>query len=50
MTTETTIEDRTRELRGPPDRIEAHPERAWSEERRRVAVLQVLLAADRAAA
>ena len=30
--------------------IEAHPERAWSDERQRVAVLQRLLAADRAAA
>ena len=48
--TETTIEDRTRELRGLLDRIEAHPERAWEEERRRVAVLQRLLAAESAAA
>ena len=47
--TETTIEDRTRELRGLLDRIEAHPERAWEEERRRVAVLQRLLAAESAA-
>jgi len=48
--TETTIEDRERELRTLLDRIEAHPERAWTEERRRVAVLQRLLAADRATA
>lgn len=48
--TETTIEDRERELRALLDRIEAHPERAWTEERRRVAVLQRLLAADRAMA
>ena len=46
--TETTIEDRARELRGLLDLIEAHPERAWTEERRRVAVLQRLLAADQA--
>jgi hypothetical protein len=50
MMTETTVEDRTRELRGLLDRIEAHPECAWSEERRRVAVLQLPLAADRVAA
>ncbi len=43
--TETTIEDRQRELRALLDRIEAHPERAWSEERERVAVLQRMLAA-----
>ena len=48
--TETTIEDRERELRALLDRIEAHPERAWSDERQRVAVLPRLVAADRAAA
>jgi len=46
--TETTIEDRTRELRTLLDRIGAHPERAWTEERRRVAVLQRMLAAAHA--
>jgi hypothetical protein len=44
--TETTTEDRQRELRALLDRIEAQPERAWSEERQRVAVLQRLLAAE----
>jgi hypothetical protein len=47
--TETTFEDRTRELRSLLERIAAHPERAWSEERERVAVLQRLLAAEPAA-
>lgn len=47
---ETTIEDRERELRSLLDRIAAHPERAWPDERQRVAVLQRLLAAEGAAA
>lgn len=46
--TETTTEDRERELRSLLDRIEAQPERAWTDERQRVAVLQRLLAAERA--
>jgi len=45
---ETTIEDRQRELRALLDSLAAHPERAWSEERQRVAVLQRLLAAEQA--
>ncbi len=49
MTTPTTMEDRARELRGLLDRMEQQPERAWAEERKRVAVLQRLLAADQAA-
>lgn len=46
----TTSEDRTQELRALLDRIETHPERAWSAERARVAVLQRLLAAELAGA
>jgi len=44
--TETTIEDRKRELRSLLDQIEAHPERAWTRERERVAVLQRMLLAE----
>ncbi|WP_200943126.1 hypothetical protein [Altererythrobacter sp. Root672] len=47
---ETTIEDRQRELRSLLDNIAAHPERAWAEERQRIAVLQRLLAAEEASA
>jgi hypothetical protein len=47
---ETTIEDRERELRSLLDRIAAYPERAWTDERQRVAVLQRLLAAEEASA
>src|SRR5690606_6125717 len=43
---ETTTADRERELRTLLDLIEAHPERAWTEERQRVAVLQRMLAAN----
>ncbi|WP_136694447.1 M20 family metallopeptidase [Alteraurantiacibacter aquimixticola] len=42
---ETTIEDRKKELRSLLDQIEAHPEKAFTEERKRVAVLQNMLAA-----
>lgn len=42
---ETTIDDRKRELRGLLDQITAHPERAYTEERKRVAVLQGMLVA-----
>ena len=45
----TTNDDRRRELRRLLDEISAHPERAWTEERERVAVLQRLLAAEEAA-
>lgn len=41
---ETTIEDRKKELRGLLDMISAHPEKAFTEERKRVAVLQTMLA------
>jgi hypothetical protein len=42
---DTTIEDRKKELRTLLDRIEAHPERDFAEERKRVAVLQGMLLA-----
>lgn len=42
---ETTTADRKKELRTLLDQISAHPERAWTAERARVAVLQGLLAA-----
>ncbi len=48
--TETTIEDRQRELRALLDQIEAHPERAWTRERERIAVLQRMLAAEQGTA
>lgn len=48
--TETTIADRERELRTLLERIAAHPEREWTGERQRVAVLQRQLAAEHAAA
>lgn len=41
---ETTMEDRRGELAALLDAIAGHPERDWSEERRRVAVLRELLA------
>ena len=47
--TETTKADRERELRALLDLIEAHPERAWTAERRRIAVLQRMLAPVQAA-
>lgn len=42
---ESSIEDRKRELRGLLDQISAHPEKAFTQERKRVAVLQGMLAA-----
>ena len=45
---ETTPADRRRELDGLLHRISEHPERSWTDERARAAVLQRLLAADRA--
>ncbi len=42
---ETTIDDRKKELRNLLDLIEAHPEKAFTEERKRVAVLQNMLTA-----
>ncbi len=46
---ETTMEDRQRELRGLLDQVGAHPEKAWTQERERIAVLQRILAAENAA-
>lgn len=43
---ETTHADREKELRDLLDRISAHPEKAWTAERERVAVLQRMLAAQ----
>jgi len=42
---ETSLADRHKELRDLLDKLEAHPERAYPQERARVAVLQKLLAA-----
>lgn len=42
---ETTIDDRRAELRGLLDRIQAHPERDHTAERRRVVVFQAMLRA-----
>ena len=39
--------DRERELASLLDQISTHPERAWAEERKRVGVLQRMLAAGR---
>jgi len=40
---ETTMEDRKKELRSLLEQMEAHPERDWSEEKERVAVLREML-------
>jgi len=40
---ETTMEDRKKELRSLLEQMEAHPERDWSEEQERVAVLRQML-------
>ncbi|WP_427969139.1 hypothetical protein [Altererythrobacter sp.] len=42
----TTAADRKKELRELLDQIAAHPEKAWTAERERVAVLQRMLAAQ----
>lgn len=49
MPTVTTLADRELELASLLRQIGAHPERAWPDERRRVAVLQRLLTAEHAA-
>lgn len=41
---ETTMDDRRQELAGLLDTIARHPEREWSAERQRIAVLRELLA------
>lgn len=43
---DTTRADRERELRSLLDRIAASPDKAWADERARVAVLQTLLASE----
>lgn len=43
---DTTQADRERELRSLLDRIAAHPDKPWTHERARVAVLQTMLAAE----
>ena len=50
MPTKTTLADRERELAALLGRIARRPERTWPEERRRVAVLQRMLAAEQAGA
>jgi len=50
MPVETTHADRERELAALLDLFARQPEREWPEERRRVAVLQRMLAAEQAAA
>jgi hypothetical protein len=50
MPTQTTIADREHELAGLLELIARQPERAWPEERQRVAVLQRMLAAEQAGA
>jgi hypothetical protein len=50
MPAQTTIADRERELASLLARIARQPERAWPEERRRVAVLQRMLSAEQAGA
>lgn len=42
----TTRADRENELRNLLDQIAAHPEKAWTAERERIAVLQRMLAAQ----
>lgn len=41
---ETTMEDRRKELRSLVSQIEAHPERDWTEERKRILVLREMIA------
>lgn len=41
----TTDADRKAELRGLLDKVAAHPERSWSAERERIAVLQRMMGA-----
>ena len=42
---DTTIADRERELRELVEKIEAHPEKPWTAERERIAILQRMLLA-----
>jgi hypothetical protein len=43
---ETTMEDRRKELQSLLDKFEAHPERDWTEERRRAQVLREMIASE----
>lgn len=43
---DTTMEDRRKELQALLDQFEAHPERDWTAERRRAAVLRRMITAD----
>lgn len=45
MMQETTTEDRRRELKRLQDQITSHPERDWTQQRQRIAVLAAQLAA-----
>lgn len=46
---ETTRQDRENELRQLIDKVTAQPNRSWTEERKRIAVLQTQLASQKAA-
>ncbi len=41
---QTTLEDRKKELRTLLEQIEQHPEKDWSEQKKRVAVLREMVA------
>jgi len=43
---ETTMEDRRKELESLLDQMKQHPERAWTEERKRAAALSQMLASE----
>lgn len=43
---ETTNEDRRKELQNLLGRMRAHPERDWSDEKKRATVLQQMIAAE----
>lgn len=47
---ETTRKDRENELRQLIDKVTAQPNRSWTDERKRIAVLQTQLASQQAAA
>ncbi|MCB2079261.1 MAG: hypothetical protein KDE55_16390 [Novosphingobium sp.] len=45
----TTMEDRQKELRTLLDQMQAHPERDWTEQKKRANVLREMIAAHEAA-
>ena len=47
---EVTSKDRENELRQLIDKVSSQPNRSWSDERKRIAVLQTQLASEHAAA